>query len=169
MVMYLIAIPTVLLIIEIYMHTIFVWGYCACSVSVRLCDSLHHLNKLCGKLHVSLTPRSPSLNCLLLWFVCLFNCKQTPANGDSNCFDLYQIEAVPSTQGDTLTQGPLIPTVTPGTNGQEHTISLTLDSGLNVNQVYNVSITAMNVIGENTSTGSIQFSKYIHITVILLC
>ncbi len=76
--------------------------------------------------------------------------------GDSNCFNLYRIEASPSNQGTPLIQGPMIPTVSEGEN-----ISVSVTSGLVRNTVYSVNIVSVNVNGENSSMGNIQFSKSI--------
>ncbi len=73
---------------------------------------------------------------------------------DSNCFNLYRIEASPSNQGTPLTQGTMIPTVS---GGEEISVSVT--SGLVRNTVYSVNIVSVNVNGENSSMRDIQFSK----------
>ncbi len=75
--------------------------------------------------------------------------------GDLNCFNLYRIEASPSNQGTPVTQGPMIPTV----SGQGEDISVSVTSGLVRNTVYSVSIVSINVNGENSSMGDIQFSE----------
>ena len=75
-------------------------------------------------------------------------------SGDSNCYNLYRIEASPSNQGTPLTQGPMFPTVSGGGD-----ISVSVTSGLVRNTVYSVNIVSVNVNGENSSMGDIQFSK----------
>ena len=74
--------------------------------------------------------------------------------GDSNCFNLYRIEASPSNQGTPLIQKPRIPTVSGGED-----ISVSVTSGLVRNTVYSVNIVSVNVNGENSSVKDIQLSK----------
>ncbi len=82
-------------------------------------------------------------------------CMCVQGDGDANCFNLYRIEASPLNQGTPVTLGPIIPSV----EEQGESMSLTLNTGLALNTVYTVNIVSINVNGENSSTGLIQFSE----------
>ena len=81
---------------------------------------------------------------------------------DEDCFNLYSVQLIPLSAADSFTlQGPFIPAVTvaSGSENNQRTLSFNIDSGINPNEIYSVTIITVNVNGERNSTGDITFSE----------
>ena len=82
---------------------------------------------------------------------------------DEDCFNLYSVQLIPLSAADSSTlQGPFIPAVTvaSGSENNQRTLSFNIDSGINPNEIYSVTIITVSVNGERNSTGDITFSEF---------